>query len=205
MKSSINSSYNKNPLKINNTSIHWTISLFMTLTLIPLSFQLLIPTGDDNLYFKKQNVSVGFITLSEKQSIYYQYFERDPYTNSTFKEINDEQSYLLYIGHNISKSALPHAFLGVFPYTISKNKSSESPPQGLQLNYNPDSLNSLFPVIVADVVRGTGYNTNSDNSTKVDYDLIASDLDRFIQEFSKAENLDFNKSNLIIYAGYEMV
>lgn len=152
-----------------------------------------VKTGKNSLYFKEQFVSVGYINIGEEANVYYQYFI------SSKKKVQEKKVLTFYIGHKIAESAQKYGYLGYIPYNIVKNTTD---PLGLTMVHNSRSLNSITDLVVVDITRGSGFTTNS-SPRKVDYDLIAQDLEFFIKAFFSYENIA-SDTKVVIYAGYEL-
>ena len=69
--------------------------------------------------------------------------------------------------------------------------------------FNNETLNKGFDVVAVDIVRGSGFNINS-NSTKVTYELISEDLQIFIEKFLLDQNMVPSLVDVIVYAGFEL-
>ena len=174
------------------------ISLLLICLLAILSENLLgveVETGESSLYFKDQNVSIGYVSITEQTNVYYQYFQMNKTNPKPGKN-----ELIIFIGHNVSESSQKFGYMGYMPYYILKNTSS---PIGLTLEYNENSLNSIADLVVLDLARGSGFSTNT-SPKKIDYALIADDLDTFVQRFAEQEKVNLTQKKLIIYAGYEM-
>ena len=149
------------------------------------SKQMYINTGrKDSIFSQKQEIQMNYKTIHESVKIYYQYFKKlnlqADKDLAGFASISDNQSdeattinpILFYIGHNVTYSAIAHAYQGILPYTFKKDKDSQI---GVDVTFNSNTLNKAFDIVAVDIVRGSGFNINQ-NSTQVTYELISQDL-----------------------------
>ena len=169
--------------------------LINLILLITTTLALELKTGKNSLYYHPQAVSVGYVNIEEKSSVYYQYFK-------TFNASNAKNNRItFFLGHNVSESAQTYGFMGYLPYTLKKNQTSTI---GVTLTFNGLSLNNLTDLVLLDLSRGAGFSNNYSPET-VSYKLMAADLQKFIEQFMINEDIDPNNTQVAVYAGYEMV
>lgn len=153
-----------------------------------------IATGKNELFYKPQHVSVGYLIVNEEINVYYQYFES--------RNKSSQNNLLFFFGNYIEGSAIQEAAFGYTPYYFVEDSSKK---EGYSIIYNPTSVNEYTNIVVVDIVRGSGFNM-ANSSSNMDFELISKDMESFIDRFYQqisAENPG-KKFNLFIYGGYQM-
>lgn len=151
-------------------------------------------TGGSNIFSRQQEVYAGYLSINDEVSVYYQYFES---MNST----RSKKNLLFYFGSYLSRSAIVEASFGFIPYLMIRDPKHE---RGVRLEYNPWSVNEYASIVVADIVRGSGFSQSNSTAT-LSYKIISQDMETFVQKFLEQKPTAVQYANLLVYAGYQMV
>lgn len=152
-----------------------------------------IKTGEGQLFYKPgQQVNAGYIQLAEDNSVYYQYFQSLNVTN--------RRNIVFYFGNYVGGSAVRDAAYGVIPYLIMEDPSK---PGNVKLLYNPWSLNEYANVVVADIVRGSGF-SQSNASRTLTFQQIAADISSFVDKFFEAHQSPSENDHRYVMGGYQL-
>ena len=133
------------------------------------------------------------MNINDEVSVYFQYYQS--------RNTSNRNNLIFYFGNQLGGSAVKDAAFGYLPYIFYENKTA---PNRVGLFFNPSSLNEYGNLVVADIVRGSGFSF-SNSSTPLTFALIAQDMATFI---NKTLELDYVKQtaayNIILTGGYMM-